>query len=54
MGIIEEYIAKQLEGKLTPEICAAIMRGDFEITYNFQPTADGGAYEYKITITTII
>lgn len=54
MGIIEDYIAKQLESELTPEIRAAIERGDFEITYNHQPTADGRAWEWKITITTII
>lgn len=54
MGIIEDYIAQRLESELTPEIRAAIERGDFEITYNLQPTADGRAYEYKITITTII
>lgn len=54
MEIIEDYIAKRLESELTPEIRAAIERGDFEITCNFQPTADGRASEYKITITTIL
>lgn len=54
MGIIEDYIAQRLESELTPEIRAAIERGNFGITCNYQPTADGRAYEYKITITTII
>lgn len=54
MGIIEDYIAKRLESELTPEIRAAIERGNFEITSNYQPTADGRACEYKITITTIL
>lgn len=54
MGIIEDYIAQRLESELTPEIRAAIERGNFEITYNRQPTADGRAWEWKIVITTMI
>lgn len=51
---LEKYLLERLEDEMPPEVRAAIAKGNFDIDCKLQPSADGRAKEWKITISTIL